>query len=136
MCADRQPTAKSSEARRSSRERTFLPARISYGDGALSTECTTTQLSTTGARINLAPGVSLPERFDFAVPQRGLLCRARLIWRKDNQIGIEFDSLAPDEDSDVAKGYLGKIRELEAANAKLRAQVAELTLQVRRLTDE
>jgi hypothetical protein len=32
------------------RQRTFLNARISYGDGAISTECTVIQLSAKGAQ--------------------------------------------------------------------------------------
>ncbi|HXW21083.1 MAG TPA: PilZ domain-containing protein [Roseiarcus sp.] len=122
------------DARRAKRERTFLPARISFGEGALKADCVVTQLSPTGARINLAAAVALPDRFNIAIPQRGLACRAKLVWRKDDLAGLEFDqteSVAAPTTQDANE----RIRELEAANAKLRSQVAELMAQVQRLTD-
>ena len=59
-----------SDARRAIRVRTFLQARISYGEGAISTECTVSQLSDTGARLTVASTVALPDVFDIAVPDR------------------------------------------------------------------
>ena len=81
---------KSAEARRALRVRTFLQARVSYGDGAISTACTVNQLSDVGARLNIASTVSLPDDFEIAIPQRGIARRARLVWRKDDQVGDRF----------------------------------------------
>jgi hypothetical protein len=136
MGSDEPSLERPGEARRDNRERTFLPAKISFGDGALSAECMVTQLSATGARLNVSPNFSLPDRFDFAIPQRAMHRRARLVWRKNAQAGIEFDAEDAQEVDDIGFDYRAKIRELEAANAKLRAQVAELLLQVQRLTDQ
>jgi PilZ domain len=130
------PKMPSPEERRMARERTFLPARIAFGEnGALSTQCTVTQLSSAGARLNVPASVTLPDRFDIEIPQRGFISRARLVWRKDDHAGVEFDreddlvdDLRPDE-------LHAKIRDLEATNVKLRAQVAELMQQVSRLTE-
>lgn len=133
--ADKLTDAVEQEPRRMIRERTFLPARISFGDGALSTECTVTQLSAAGARLTLAPGFSLPDRFDLIIPQRGLNNRATLVWRKDVQVGVEFDFHGSGPTMASEQDYIARIHELEAANAKLRAQVSDLVLQVQRLTD-
>jgi PilZ domain len=123
------------DARRAKRERTFLPARISFGEGALKADCVVTQLSPTGARINIAAAVALPDRFNIAIPQRGLTCRAKLVWRKDDLAGLEFDQAESASPAPTAQDANERIRELEAANAKLRGQVAELMAQVQRLTD-
>jgi hypothetical protein len=124
------------EERRNTRERTFLPARIAFGDGgALSAQCTVTQLSAIGARVNIPSSVAMPDRFDFAIPQRGLSQRARLIWRKDDQAGIEFDEPNEEFVALSSEELRARIRKLEATNAKLRRQVAELVLQVNRLTE-
>lgn len=123
------------EERLARRERTLLPARISFGDGgALSTECVVTQLSEIGARVNVPASLAMPDRFDLSIPQRGLTLRARLIWRKDDQAGIAFDKPEPAPPA-PPEDLQAKVRELEAANAKLRARVAELVEQVRRLTE-
>ena len=123
------------DARRGKRERTFLPARISFGEGALKADCVVTQFSPSGARINVPAAVALPDRFNIAIPQRGLNCRAKLVWRKDDLAGLEFEQTESAPLAPIAQDHLERIRELEAANAKLRSQVAELLAQVQRLTD-
>jgi hypothetical protein len=126
---------KSTEARRSLRVRTFLEARVSYSDGAISTACTVNQLSDVGARLNITSAFSLPEIFEVAIPQRGILRRARLVWRKDDQAGINF--VDGDENQPTSTLDMGaRIKALEAENAKLKAQVGSLTQQVHRLTEE
>ena len=126
---------KSIESRRAARVRTFLQARVSYGDGAISTSCTVNQLSDVGARLNIAGAFSLPETFEIAIPQKGLTRRARLVWRKDDQAGIDFlDNGANQPIS--ATDPTARIKALEAENAKLKAQIGVLMQQVQRLTEE
>jgi hypothetical protein len=124
-----------SETRRANRERTFLQARIAFSDGAISSQCMVTQLSTSGARLNVSSSVSLPDRFEIAIPQRGVKFRARLVWRHGDQAGVEFEDLDQSDSEPFPEDPPARIRELEAINAKLRAQIAELTLQVARLTE-
>jgi PilZ domain len=125
-----------SEARRAIRVRTFLQARISYGEGAISTECTVSQLSDSGARLTVASTVALPDVFDIAVPQRGISRRAKLVWRNDDQVGVDF--FGGDEDPSALAGddHSARIKALEAENARLKAQVSALLQQVHRLTEE
>jgi hypothetical protein len=121
------------EARRFAR--VVLQARISYGDGAISTACTVNQLSDASARISIANSFALPDTFDISIPQRGIACRAKLMWRRDDQAGIDFlgdDAvLAADQPADPA----ARIKALETENAKLKAQVGILMQQVQRLTE-
>src|SRR5258708_27186867 len=84
------PDDKSAEGRRSARVRTFLEARVSYSDGAISTPCTVNQLSDVGARLSIPSTVSLPATFEIAIPQRGITRRAKLVWRRDDLVGIDF----------------------------------------------
>ncbi len=129
------PANESTEERRIPRERTFLPARISFGEnGVLSTQCTVTQLSAGGARLTVPASTTLPDRFDLSIPQRNLATRVRLVWRKGDLAGVQFDEHAA-EDPAAPEDLQARVRELEAANAKLRARVAELTEQVYRLTE-
>ena len=93
------------------------------------------QISTTGARLNLDSGFALPEIFDIVIPHRSIDGRARVVWRDQGQAGIEFvvekvPAIGSTED------YNAKIRKLEELNARFKAQIAELTTQVRRLTEE
>jgi PilZ domain len=125
----------SNEARRTARARTFLQARVSYGEGAISAECMVSQLSQTGARLTVASAVALPDVFDIAIPQRAIARRGKLVWREDDQVGIDF--VNEGESLPLAGAdYPARIKALEAENAKLRAQVAMLMQQVHRLTEE
>lgn len=134
--ADNSRDAEPKEARRSKRARTFLHARLSYGDGAISTECTVNQLSDFGGRINVASSVALPDMFEVAIPQKGICRRAKLVWRKDDQAGIDFlddrESLAVPDGEDP----LMRIKALEAENSKLKGQIGALLQQVHRLTED
>jgi hypothetical protein len=124
------------EARRPSRARTFLQARASYSDGAISTDCTVNQLSDAGARLSIASSFALPEIFEIAIPQRAISRRVKLIWRKDDQAEVDF--LTGDEapPPPTASDLSSRIKSLEAENGKLRAQISVLLQQVHRLTEE
>jgi hypothetical protein len=129
------PAKETAEGRRAPRERTFLPARVSFGErGALSTQCTVTQLSAVGARLNVPASVTMPDRFEVSIPQRGLNYRARLVWRKGDLVGVEFE-MPEAQAAPTQEDLQAKVRELEATNAKLRARIAELVDQVTRLTE-
>ena len=92
-------------------------------------------MSDIGARLTLASTVALPDMFDIAIPQRGISGRAKLVWRDDDQAGIDF---CGDEDRTAPRPriYLARIKALEAENAKLKAQIGALLQQVHRLTEE
>jgi hypothetical protein len=120
------------------RQRTFLQARISYGDGAISTDCTVVQLSAKGALLSVADSVALTGEFEVAIPQKDFLRRARLVRRKDGQAGVEFldrEPAAPAAALDI-EGQKTRLRALEAENVKLKAQLSALIQQVHRLTEE
>ena len=124
-----------SETRAAPRERMFVAARLSYAHGALSVACTVTQLSATGARLNIADPASLPDMFDISIPHKDFNSRARMIWREGSKAGIEFLAPAPAPEATTAD-YQEKIRVLEALNARFKAQIVEMTTQLHRLTDE
>jgi hypothetical protein len=118
------------------RQRTFLDARISYGDGAISTECTVLQLSARGALLSVAESVALTEEFEVAIPQKGISCRARLVRRRDEQAGIAFLDRDPPTPAPSLEDQRMRLKTLEAENAKLKAQLGALLQQVHRLTAE
>jgi hypothetical protein len=118
------------------RQRTFLNARISYGDGAISTECTVLQLSAKGALLSVAESVALTDEFEVAIPQKGIFSRARLVRRRDEQAGIEFVDGAAAASAPSVEDQKMRLRILTTENAKLKAQLGVLLQQVHRLTQE
>jgi hypothetical protein len=120
--------------RRAPRERAFLRARVSYASGAVSFPCLVVQISRTGGKLAVADDVTVPDRFQIEIPQRGIDCPAEMVWRRKGQVGVAFLKTKARE-PEGWEASLKRLRELEAENAKLRANLLALTEQVNRITD-
>jgi hypothetical protein len=71
------------------RDPIVAPARIVLSNGRYY-ECTTENLSQSGAKLIL-PGVNLlPKEFEVVVPERHIQRKARLVWRDQDSIGVQF----------------------------------------------
>lgn len=83
--------------RKTDRKPAYLGGRISYNQDMWSEDCIVRNASKTGAKLSVADPRTLPDQFKLAIPSRGETFRARIKWRADNQIGVEFenDELAP-----------------------------------------
>jgi PilZ domain-containing protein len=83
--------------RKTDRKPSYLGGRISYNQDMWSEDCIVRNASKTGAKLSVADPRTLPDQFKLAIPSRGETFRARIKWRADNQIGVEFenDELAP-----------------------------------------
>ena len=131
-----EPTTQLSPERRAPRERAFLTARISYGNGALSTPCTVMQISSTGAKIGIGAATSLPEIFQIVIAQKAIDCRAKLVWRRGDVAGVAFQRDAPPAELPAGDAAKLRLKALQTENEKLKAHIGKLTAQIARLTNE
>jgi hypothetical protein len=78
------------ERRSSTRTKSFLRGfvYVSRKRGALS--CLVRDLSEKGARIIFSDTVTLPDVFELYIPKHDRNIRARVQWRKHDEIGIAF----------------------------------------------
>jgi hypothetical protein len=78
------------ERRETRRSKSFLRGfvYVSRKRGALA--CLVRDLSDTGARIIFSDTVTLPPVVDLYIPQRDLTLRAKVEWRKNDEIGLAF----------------------------------------------
>jgi len=113
------------EARAAPRERALLQARVSFAGGSMSFSSRVTQISATGARIAIKDDVAIPEHFQIAIPQKGIDCGARLVWRRAGHAGIIFKAAASPSDQTLQNLQL-RIQELEAENKALKATIETL----------
>ena len=111
------------EARRAERIRSLLRARIVYNNQNSTIDCTVKNISHSGAKIELGNTMSIPNAFDLEIPQKGRTYRARLAWRDENAIGVEFI----EDEAAHREAFLGKVERLESEVRRLRAIVAQLT---------
>jgi len=57
--------------------------------------CRVSDISDSGARINIDDADKLPERFFLMLSERGTVRRScRVIWREPNQLGVKFEQAA------------------------------------------
>ncbi len=65
-------------------------ASIDLGDGSPHRNCMICDISPTGARIALAGKNDIPDEFRLMLGGGGAHRRCRVVWRTEQQIGIEF----------------------------------------------
>ena len=119
------------ERRNSRRTKSFLRGfvYVSRKRGALS--CLIRDLSDKGARIIFSDTVTLPDVFDLYIPRRDQNFRARVHWRRNDEIGLEF---AQDEQRDPdARPSPSEVVERVAM---LEAEIASLRTLLKRLKGE
>jgi len=78
------------EQRRQTRARTLKSARILFNDHRSVIDCTVRNLSPTGACLNVASALGIPERFDVMFDADHTVRPCRLVWHNEKQLGVEF----------------------------------------------
>ena len=76
------------ERRMSSRAHTRLPATVSLGRGTL--PCVITNLSRTGATVELPRGMEVARRFELRIGQEPKPRVVRKVWQEGTQVGVSF----------------------------------------------
>jgi hypothetical protein len=115
------------ERRESRRSKSFLRGfvYVSRKRGALA--CLVRDLSEKGARIVFSDTVTLPDVVDLYIPQRDQTLRARVEWRRNDEIGLGFTATertaeAPPSATEVVQ----RVAMLEAEIASLRVLLKRL----------
>ncbi len=115
------------ERRISRRTKSFLRGfvYVSRKRGALA--CLIRDLSEKGARIIFSDQVTLPDVVELYIAQRDQTLRARVHWRKNDEIGLAFiEAERPAEAQPSAAEVVQRVAMLEAEIASLRALLKRL----------
>jgi hypothetical protein len=83
-----EPTA--NNKRRSSRRSLLKHGRIVFNRGGSTIDCIVRNLSTRGARLEVATVVGLPDAFYLVLPETGTQ-PCRVVWRRLKEVGVAFD---------------------------------------------
>jgi hypothetical protein len=119
-----------SERRRHTRHKSFLRGCIYYNNRCSATDCLVRDVSEAGARLIFSSAVNVPDVIDLHIPQKEQMLRARVQWRKGDEIGVTF---AADELSDRA---LPPEQDLAKRVEKLEAEIVALRKLLKRLKAE
>lgn len=78
------------EKRAKPRHRVLKRGTLAFqGGGAI--DCTVRNLSSSGARIDVASPVGLPQYLTLIIEADHFMRRCHAVWRKEKQIGVAFD---------------------------------------------
>lgn len=108
---------------------------VSRKRGALA--CLIRDLSDKGARIIFSDTVTLPEMVELYIPQREQTLRARVQWRRSDEIGLAFVEAARTPDAAPnATEVVQRLAMLEAEIASLRTLLKRLKGEKSRAADD
>jgi hypothetical protein len=77
--------------RRTQRQKTFKGARIVFNQGNSTMNCLVRDVSNTGAQLQFVNALHVPDVFDLMFAgEKSAMRSCRIIWRKQNRIGVVF----------------------------------------------
>ena len=77
-----------SEHRTAPRKRVLKAGTIEFGGGVI--DCTVRNLSETGAALSVESPIGIPSEFKLIVIADDISRTCRVVWRKENRMGITF----------------------------------------------
>lgn len=116
------------DRRESARDKVFFGGVAEIGERGASTDCVVRNISEKGARIQFSNPVTLPQdQFSLMIARKGRSFLAKIIWWRDNFVGVAFSSERPYElpVSDLAQ----RLRKSEKKKRQLQRRINELLRQ-------
>lgn len=115
------------ERRRSKRQKSFLRGSICFANRHGAMPCMIRDLSEQGAHIIFSEAVSLPEKIELHIPQKGKAFEARVQWRHGDELGLAFTTADAAPAKSLPEDVLvDRIAQLESEIAALRRVIHEL----------
>jgi hypothetical protein len=82
------------ERRNTLRQKSFLRGCVYFNRRRTAVDCLIRDISDEGARIIFSGAVSVPDVLDLYIPQKEETVRARVQWRRADEIGLSFTDAA------------------------------------------
>jgi hypothetical protein len=115
------------ERRSAPRQKSLLQGRIYYNGRRSSTDCLIRDITETGAHLKFSGTVTVPEVFELYIPNKQDSFRARVIWHRGEELGVEFESALPQVESPrttpSAASLEDRVSKLERELAALRRRL-------------
>lgn len=78
------------DRRNEHRGRTYLGGKVAFNNRWSTIDCLVRNMSESGAKLEFAHPVFLPNEFELVIQQRGNSRRARVVWKQATAMGISF----------------------------------------------
>ena len=125
------------ERRNSRRLKSFLRGFVYFDKRRGTMSCLVRDLSGEGARIIFSEAVTIPDMINLHIPQKSQTLRARVTWRRGDEIGLGFSAANPAADPlpDSAE-LMKRVAQLEGEIASLRKMLKRMKGERQDLDDE
>ena len=113
------------DRRQSARDRVIYGGVADIGEHGASRDCVVRNISDKGASLEFSSVVKLPkEQLSLRIARKGRSFLAKVIWWRDNFVGVAFSSETPSElpVSDLAE----RLRKSEEKKRQLQRRIKEL----------
>ena len=113
------------DRRQNTRDKVIYGGVAEIGERGESRDCVVRNISESGARIEFNNAVRLPkEQISLTIARKGRSFLARIIWWRDNFVGVAFNAEKPTElpDSDLGE----RLRRSEQKKRQLQRRIKEL----------
>lgn len=111
---------KMAERRSCKRQKSFLRGFVYFDKRRGVMGCLIRDLSEDGARIVLSETVTIPDLINLHIPQREQTFRAKVQWRRGDEIGLAFQGAPAAVTSPQESEIIQRVAQLEAEIAVLR----------------
>ena len=113
-----------SERRTGRRMKSFLRGFVYFDKKIGACSCLVRDLNDEGARIIFSEAITLPDIVNLHIPQKDKTLRARVSWRRGDEIGLAFTTEVA-EAPDTGE-MIERVAQLEAEILKLRRMLKKL----------
>jgi PilZ domain len=113
------------DRRQNTRDKVIYGGVAEIGEHGESRDCVVRNISENGARIEFNNAVRLPkEQISLTIARKGRSFLARIIWWRDNFVGVAFGAEKPSElpDSDLGE----RLRRSEQKKRQLQRRIKQL----------
>ena len=114
-----------SERRVAPRQKSFLRGCIYFNNRRSVMDCLVRDLTEDGARIIFSHAVNVPDIVELYIPQKEQTLRARVKWRRGDDVGLDFtepEAAAASPDTELGK----RVAQLEAEVVALKRMVRQI----------
>jgi hypothetical protein len=112
------------ERRTTKRMKSFLRGLIYFDKRRGASSCLIRDMNEEGARIIFSEAITLPDTINLHIPQKEQTLRARVSWRRGDEIGLSFTA-EPAKLPDASE-LMQRVAQLEAEILKLRRMLKRL----------
>jgi PilZ domain len=114
------------ERRKAFRGRTFFGGEITFNRRSSTVDCLVRNLTADGALLVFDNTAIVPDKFDLTVERKERSFRARMVWRRIDNAGVEFvtENVAAEP---IPLEWAKRLRDCEKEKASLRRRVEDLS---------